>query len=52
MTATTPAGPGAQRTAAVPLLQNYVGGAWRDAVAAATAETRDPATGELLARVR
>ncbi|HWT94615.1 MAG TPA: CoA-acylating methylmalonate-semialdehyde dehydrogenase [Solirubrobacteraceae bacterium] len=34
-----------------PLLENYVDGAWRAATTADTLESRDPATGELIANV-
>ena len=32
-------------------LQNYIGGEWRDAATSDALEDRDPATGELTARV-
>jgi malonate-semialdehyde dehydrogenase (acetylating)/methylmalonate-semialdehyde dehydrogenase len=35
----------------VPTLENYIGGGWRTARAVEAAEDRDPASGELLARV-
>jgi malonate-semialdehyde dehydrogenase (acetylating) / methylmalonate-semialdehyde dehydrogenase len=38
-------------TAEARTLQNYIGGQWRDAATSETLEDRDPATGELSARV-
>jgi len=50
MTGATTAPTGSE-TAGARTLSNYVGGAWAAPIAAATQESRNPASGELLARV-
>ncbi len=47
----TAAAPDGARIADARTLENYVAGAWAEPVATATQETRNPASGELLARV-
>jgi malonate-semialdehyde dehydrogenase (acetylating)/methylmalonate-semialdehyde dehydrogenase len=47
----TAAAPDGARIADARTLENYVAGAWAEPIATATQESRDPASGELLARV-